>query len=79
MKGLQYFPGNVLTGSDRHSVRSWIIFGTAIVNVIGNVLFIPEFGWRAAAVTTLGAEFLLAGGLWVAVIGLARQEANSAA
>lgn len=79
VKGLQYFPGNVLTGSDRHSVRSWIIFGTAIVNVIGNVLFIPEFGWRAAAVTTLGAEFLLAGGLWVAVIGLARQEANSAA
>ena len=77
VKGLQYFPGNVLTGSDRHSVRSWIIFGTAIVNVIGNVLFIPEFGWRAAAITTLVAEFLLAAGLWVAVIRLARQESAS--
>lgn len=73
-KGLQYFPGNVLTGSDRHGVRSWIIFGTAIVNVIGNVIFIPEFGWRAAAVTTFVAEFLLAGGLWAAVVVLARQD-----
>ena len=74
VKGLQYFPGNVLTGSDRHGVRSRIIFGTAIVNVIGNVIFIPQFGWQAAAVTTFVAEFLLAGGLWFAVLRLARQE-----
>ncbi len=74
VKGLQYFPGNVLTGSDHHGIRSWIIFGTAIVNVIGNVIFIPQFGWQAAAVTTFVAEFLLAGGLWVAVLRLAKAE-----
>ena len=76
-KGLQYFPGNVLTGSDRHSVRSWIIFGTAIVNVVGNIIFIPQFGWQAAAVTTAVAEFLLAGGLWAAVLRLAKNETAS--
>ena len=76
-KGLQYFPGNVLTGSDRHSVRSWIIFGTAIVNVVGNIIFIPQFGWQAAAVTTAVAEFLLAGALWAAVLRLAKNETAS--
>lgn len=73
-KGLQYFPGNVLTGSDRHGVRSWIIFGTAVVNVIGNIIFIPRFGWQAAAATTFVAEFLLAAGLWIAVTRLAKKE-----
>ena len=76
-KGLQYFPGNVLTGSERHSVRSWIIFGTAIVNVVGNIIFIPQFGWQAAAVTTAVAEFLLAGALWAAVLRLAKNETAS--
>ncbi len=76
-KGLQYFPGNVLTGSDHHGVRSWIIFGTAVVNVIGNIIFIPRFGWQAAAVTTFVAEFLLAGGLWAAVLRLAKAERNA--
>lgn len=77
-KGLQYFPGNVLTGSDRHGVRSQIIFGTALVNVIGNVIFIPRFGWQAAAITTFIAEFLLAGGLWIAVWKLAKNETPTA-
>lgn len=74
IKGLQYFPGNALTGADHHNVRSWIIFVTAIVNVIGNLIFIPEYGWKAAAVTTLVAEALFAALLWAAVSTLARRE-----
>lgn len=76
-KGLQYFPGNALTGADHHNVRSWIIFGTAIVNLIGNIVFIPMHGWRAAAITTLVAEALFAVMLWVAVAVLARREEGS--
>ncbi len=75
-KGLQYFPGNALTGADHHNVRSWIIFGTAVVNLVGNILFIPTHGWRAAAVTTLVAEMLFAALLWGAVSILARREGN---
>ena len=77
IKGLQYFPGNVLTGSDRHGVRSWIIFGTFVVNAVTNIIFIPRFGWQAAAVTTFVAEFLLAAGLWAAVLRLAKKEKSS--
>jgi len=73
-KGLQYFPGNALTGADHHNVRSWIIFGTAVVNLIGNILFIPSYGWKAAAVTTLIAEMLFAALLWGAVTVLANRE-----
>ena len=60
VKGLQYFPGNALTGADYHNVRSWIIFVTAMVNLIANLIFIPTYGWRAAAMTTLAAETLFA-------------------
>ncbi len=73
-KGLQYFPGNALTGADHHNVRSWIIFVTALVNLVGNIIFIPEHGWRAAAVTTLVAEMLFAAMLWAAVTILANRE-----
>ena len=74
VKGLQYFPGNALTGSDHHNVRSGIIFVTASVNVITNLIYIPQFGWRAAAVTTLVSESLFAVLLWIAVLVLARRE-----
>lgn len=74
VKGLQYFPGNALTGSDHHKVRSWIIFITAAVNLIGNLIFIPGNGWRAAAVTTLVSEVLFAVLLWAAAIYLSSKE-----
>lgn len=74
LKGLQYFPGNALTGADRHNVRSWIIFVTAAINLVANLIFIPQFGWKAAAVTTLVAETLFAAMLWTAVNVLARRE-----
>ncbi len=78
VKGLQYFPGNALTGSDNHNVRSGIIFFTALVNLITNLIFIPQFGWRAAAVTTLGSELLFAALLWAAVFELAKRERSGA-
>lgn len=74
VKGLQYFPGNALTGSDNHNVRSILIFGTAIANLIGNLIFTPEYGWRAAAITTAASETLFVVLLWGAVITLARRE-----
>ncbi len=74
VKGLQYFPGNVLSGSDHHNLRSVIIFITAAVNLVGNLIFIPRYGWQAAATTTAVSEFLFAGLLWTAVITLARRE-----
>lgn len=78
VKGLQYFPGNVLSGSDHHNLRSTIIFVTAAVNLVANLIFIPTFGWRAAAVTTAVSEFLFAGLLWTAVIVLAKREERAA-
>lgn len=74
VKGLQYFPGNALTGSDNHNVRSGIIFITASVNLVTNLIFIPQFGWRAAALTTLTSELLFAAMLWTAVFRLAKRE-----
>ncbi len=79
VKGLQYFPGNALTGADHHNVRSWIIFATALANLVGNLAFIPRYGWQAAAVTTLIAEVLFAALLWTAVSILARREGSASA
>ena len=79
VKGLQYFPGNALTGADHHNIRSWIIFATALVNLIGNLIFIPRFQWQAAAITTLVAEVMFACLLWIAVSVLARRERSETA
>ncbi len=78
VKGLQYFPGNALTGADHHNVRSWIIFITAIVNLVANLIFIPTYGWRAAALTTLVAETIFAVLLWTATAVLSSRERSAA-
>ena len=50
---------NVLTGTGRQRLRIAGTAGAAAFNFGLNLLFIPSFGWRAAAATTLIAEIVL--------------------
>lgn len=38
---------------------TWAFFGAVSFNVITNLIFIPQFGYRAAAVTTIASEAIL--------------------
>lgn len=67
-------PGaNVLTGTGRQRLRIAGTLGAAIINLCLNLLFIPSYGWQAAAVTTLVAEVLLLAWVWVHVFRPVRQ------
>jgi O-antigen/teichoic acid export membrane protein len=58
----------VLTTSDRHSIRICLEGGLLLVNVILNLLLIPQFGGVGAATATVAAEVVLTiGVIWVCV------------
>lgn len=57
---------NVLTGTGRQRLRIMGTAGAALLNLGLNLAFIPTYGWRAAAVTTLVAEIALL--IWVSVM-----------
>ena len=66
LRGLQMFPANALTGSDRHNTRLIIMVGAMLLNLLLNLYFIPRYSWRGAVGTTLGAETAFAIALWIA-------------
>lgn len=77
IRAAQFFPANVLTGIDRQWVRARLMTGTAILNLVLNLVLVPEYGWRGAAVTTLLAEAVFSVVLWAAVLRELRAERAS--
>lgn len=64
IKAVQVFPANALTGSGLQSARNrTVLFGIG-VNVVVNLALIPEYGWRGAALATIGAEASMTVALW---------------
>ncbi len=70
LRGLQMFPANALTGSDRHNTRLAIMIGAMLLNLCLNLYFIPRYSWQGAAGTTLVAEAAFALALWIAAAKL---------
>lgn len=74
LRGIQMFPANALTGSDRHNVRLIIMVGVMLLNLVLNLYFIPRYSWKGAVGTTLGAETVYAIALWIAASRLRTAE-----
>ncbi len=74
VRASQFFPANTLTGTDRQWTRARIMSTTAVGNLIANLIFVPAFGWRAAAVTTIVTELVFSALLWIAVNRALRNE-----
>ncbi len=74
LRGIQMFPANALTGSDRHNVRLVIMVGAMLLNLLLNLYFIPRYSWKGAVGTTLTAELAFAVALWVAAARLRTAE-----
>ncbi len=75
LRGIQMFPGNALTGSDRHNVRLALMVFAMLLNLGLNLIFIPRYSWEGAAATTLIAESVFAVSLWIAASRLRHAEA----
>lgn len=62
------FPiGSLLNATGRQAVKTGLMGGAMIINVIGNLLLIPKLGLMGAAVTALATFIFLFGGGLVAV------------
>jgi O-antigen/teichoic acid export membrane protein len=61
---LEIFPGMALTAIGRHRQRVVFNLGAAATNVVLDLLWIPDHGWKAAVVATIisGAAYIVV--LW---------------
>lgn len=67
LKAGHYFAADGLTGADHQAVRSIIQVVVGLVNAILNLVLIPKFSWRGAAIASLVSDGLLAVLLWGAI------------
>ena len=74
LKGLQVFAANSLTGSGRNDIRLTLLVVAMTMNVVLNIIVIPEHSWRGAIATTLISEVFLMVGLWVAATWMQRTQ-----
>jgi O-antigen/teichoic acid export membrane protein len=70
----QYLAADVLTGSGNQKSRSIVQVGSALVNVILNIILIPHFSWKGAACATIISDSLRLVCLWLIVYVLYRRE-----
>jgi O-antigen/teichoic acid export membrane protein len=73
LQAIFYLAGDVLTGAGHQGVRSGIQLGAAALNVGLNLVLIPAYSWRGAAVATLATDAALALALWAVVVRRARR------
>ncbi len=69
----QYLAADTLTGSGNQKARSIVQVGSAVVNVLLNILLIPQFSWKGAACATIISDSLRLVCLWGIVFILYRQ------
>lgn len=59
LRSMQYLAGNTLSASDRQWSRFSATIITAMLNIVLNLIFLPNGGWRTAVATTLVSEIAL--------------------
>jgi O-antigen/teichoic acid export membrane protein len=69
-----YLAADVLTGSGNQKSRSIVQVGSAVVNVILNIILIPHFSWKGAAIATIISDSVRLVCLWLIVYVLYRRE-----
>lgn len=72
----QYLAADTLTGSGHQKSRSIVQVGSALVNVVLNIILIPLFSWKGAAIATIIADSVRLVCLWLIVFILYRRESK---
>ncbi|MFC5649861.1 lipopolysaccharide biosynthesis protein [Paenibacillus solisilvae] len=62
-----FFAADAMTGSDHQKLRSVIQIIVAIVSVFINLILIPPYSWKGAAIAALVSNGLLAISLWSSI------------
>ena len=67
---------DTLTGSGHQKSRSIVQVGAALVNVVLNIILIPLFSWKGAAIATIISDSVRLVCLWLIVFILYRRESK---
>ncbi len=59
IQAAHHLVGDALTGAGRQRDRALLLLSAGLVNVVLNLLLIPQFGVRGAIIATLATEFML--------------------
>lgn len=74
---LQYLAADTLTGAGNQKSRSFIQVVAAIMNLVLNILWIPQYSWKGAALATLVSDSFKLVCLWIVVFWLYRKTNKS--
>jgi O-antigen/teichoic acid export membrane protein len=72
----QYLAADTLTGSGHQKSRSIVQVGAALINVVLNIILIPLFSWKGAAIATIISDSVRLVCLWLIVFILYRRESK---
>ena len=72
----QYLAADTLTGSGHQKSRSVVQVGSALVNVVLNIILIPLFSWKGAAIATIISDSVRLVCLWLIVFILYRRDSK---
>ncbi|MCG2786228.1 MAG: oligosaccharide flippase family protein [Anaerolineae bacterium] len=67
IRTFHYLIADTITGAGYQGQRSGIQIGIAIINVLLNIIWIPQYGWLGAVWSSLISDLLLAVALWAFV------------
>jgi O-antigen/teichoic acid export membrane protein len=63
------FPiGSLLNATGRQALKTALMGGAMVINIVGNLLLVPEYGIMGAAIAALFTFVFLFGGGWIAVM-----------
>jgi O-antigen/teichoic acid export membrane protein len=74
IKAIYYFGADALTGAGYQGVRTIIQVALAAINIGLNLVVIPLYSWKGAALATLVTEALLGLTIWLTIWLLATRE-----
>lgn len=72
-QSLHYLAGDTLTGASYQPLRSLIVGGVAVLNILLNLLLLPQYSWRGAAWSSVICDGTLVVCLWLAVAILSQR------
>lgn len=65
------FPvGSLLNATGRQAVKTGLMGGAMLINIVGNLVLVPSYGIMGAAISALATFIFLFGGGWLAVMRL---------
>lgn len=72
-QSLHYLAGDTLTGASYQPLRSSMVGGVAVLNILLNLVLLPRYSWRGAAWSSLICDGTLVVCLWLAVTTLSQR------